>query len=116
MGNIFKTIAILIFVFGVATVDAQVKDTVPYRDTITPSPIPGKVMTTDASEYVYMKKGILMLHQAKEKDAVVLSTYNCDDGSTVTTDGTYTPRDGAILRLSDGDKVYKDGRYDLNRK
>ena len=49
--------------------------------------------------------------QSKDMKCTPLSeTYTCTDGSKVSADGTITKTDGTVTKLTNGNKVCKDGK------
>jgi hypothetical protein len=104
MKSILKIAIALSMVLAISSAGAQVADTV-FR-----SVQPGKPSNINAqmTEYVIMKGGNMMLHE-DGKETALAELFNCTDGSKVDTGGTLTKKDGTTIKLSEGDKVYKDG-------
>jgi hypothetical protein len=111
MKNIVKTAIAIALVSGFSIVNAQVKDTmtrIPEQGIKIAQPNKD-VMQQNGDEFVFVKNGVVMMHKMGNEVGLDI-IYECTNGSTVATDRTLTRKDGSKVKLSEGDKVYKNGR------
>jgi hypothetical protein len=98
MKGILKILGI-VAVFTVSVFGAQAQSA---------SGVPASLQQLKNQEYVSVKGGRLVLNR-NGKDAVLTEKYVCDNGSLVASNCTVIRKDGTSTKLSEGDRIYKDG-------
>jgi hypothetical protein len=101
------TVNILLFL-AIGSANAQ-------TGTTTTAPKENTLPDTTMKEYVSMQAG-QMIYVSNNKTSKMSKDMTMADGTLVKTDGTVITKDGKKIELHEGDRVYMNGKIDVQVK